>query len=106
MRKERQLLFVLIPPRFRRECDLFRAGIQQQRRILAPNPHDFSLLKRPPYASCFHIVAGSMRDVSSLILTVKEGVIKNAVLISDKGFYSEANVLDLEKGRKTGLHYI
>jgi len=47
-----------------------------------------------------------MRDVSSLILTVKEAGIKNAVLISDKGFYSEANVLDLEKGRKTGLHYI
>ena len=28
------------------------------------------------------------------------------MLISDKGFYSEANVLELGKDRKTGLHYI
>jgi transposase len=64
----------------------------------------FSLDHHMP--SYFRIVAGSIRDVSSLVLTVKEAGIKNAVLISDKGFYSKANVLELGKDRRTGLHYI
>jgi transposase len=48
----------------------------------------FSLDHHMP--SYFRIVAGSIRDVSSLVLTVKEAGIKNVVLITDKGFYSEA----------------
>ena len=42
----------------------------------------FSLGHHMP--SYFRIVAGSIRDVSSLVLTVKEAGIKNAVLITDK----------------------
>jgi hypothetical protein len=61
----------------------------------------FSLDKRMP--SYFRMVAGSIRDVSSLVLTVKEAGIQNIVLIGDKGLYSEDNVLDLEKEK---LNYI
>jgi len=64
----------------------------------------FSLDHHMP--SYFRIVAGSIRDVSSLVLTVKEAGIKNVVLITDKGFYSEANILALVKERKEGLRYI
>jgi transposase len=52
----------------------------------------FSLDHHMP--SYFRIVAGSIRDVSSLVMTVKEAGIKNAVLITDKGFYSKNNILD------------
>jgi transposase len=51
----------------------------------------------------FRMVAGSIRDVSSLALTIKEAEVQHAALIGDKGFYSEDNVLALEK---EGLHYI
>lgn len=61
----------------------------------------FSLDRHMP--SYFRMVPGSVRDVSSLVLTVKESGVKNAVLIGDKGFYSRDNVLDLE-GEK--LHYV
>ncbi|KAF5430170.1 Transposase, partial [Candidatus Methanophagaceae archaeon] len=64
----------------------------------------FSLDHHMP--SYFRIVAGSIRDVSSLILTVKEAGIKNAVLITDKGFYSKTNILALVKEKKDELHYI
>jgi len=53
--------------------------------------------------SYFRMVAGSIRDVSSLALTVKEAGVQNAAMIGAKGFYSEDNVLALEK---EGLHYI
>ena len=64
----------------------------------------FSLDHHMP--SYFRIVAGSIRDVSSLVLTVKEAGIKNAVLITDKGFYSKTNILALVKEKKDELHYI
>lgn len=51
----------------------------------------------------FRMVAGSIRDVSSLALTIKEAGVQHAALIGDKGFYSEDNVLALEK---EDLHYI
>ena len=53
--------------------------------------------------SYFRIVPGSIRDVSSLTLTVKEAGVKNTVLITDKGFYSEDNVLELGG---EGIHFI
>lgn len=53
--------------------------------------------------SYFRMVAGSIRDVSSLALTIKEAGVQHAALIGDKGFYSEDNVLALEK---EGLHYL
>jgi len=56
--------------------------------------------------SYFRMIPGSIRDVSSLVLTVREAGVKNAVLIGDKGFFSEDNVLDLEDDGNGGLHYI
>jgi transposase len=53
--------------------------------------------------SYFRIVPGSIRDVSSLVLTVKEAGIKNVVVIGDKGFYSEDNILELDEKK---LHYV
>ena len=61
----------------------------------------FSLDRHMP--SYFRMVQGSIRDVSSLVLTVKESGVNNVVLIGDKGFYSEDNVLGLEAEK---LHYI
>ena len=45
----------------------------------------------------FRIVPGSVQDVSSLVLTVRESGVENVVLIGDKGFYSAKNVDELEK---------
>jgi len=64
----------------------------------------FSLDQHMP--SFFRMLPGSIRDVSSLVLTVKEAGVKNAVLIGDKGFFSEGNVLDLHKQKERNLHYI
>jgi len=64
----------------------------------------FSLDQHMP--SFFRMVPGSIRDVSSLVLTVKEAGVKNAVLIGDKGFFSEDNVLDLHREKEKELHYI
>lgn len=60
-----------------------------------------SLDKHTP--AYYRLVAGSITDVSSITLTVKEAGIKDAVLIGDKGFYSEKNLEELEKDN---LHYI
>jgi transposase len=64
----------------------------------------FSLDEHMP--SYFRMVPGSVRDVSSLVLTVLEAGVKSAVLIGDKGFFSEDNVLDLDKEGEGNLHYI
>jgi len=61
----------------------------------------FSIENHSP--SYFRIVPGSIRDVSSLVLTIKEAEVKNTVLIGDKGFYSEENAASLERER---LQYI
>lgn len=58
----------------------------------------FSLDNRSP--AYFRMIPGSIRDVSSLILTVQESGIKNVVLIGDKGFYSEDNVQSFEDIKK------
>ncbi len=60
-----------------------------------------SLDKHAP--AYYRLVAGSITDVSSITLTVKEAGIKDAVLIGDKGFHSEKNLEELEKDH---LHYI
>ena len=54
----------------------------------------FSLDKHMP--AYFRMLPGSIRDISSLVLTVKEADIRNAALIGDKGFYSEDNVKALD----------
>jgi len=45
----------------------------------------------------FRLLPGSLTDVSAVSLTVKEAGIKNAVLVGDKGFYSEDNIKKLKK---------
>lgn len=64
----------------------------------------FSLDEHMP--AFFRLLPGSLRDVSSLVLTVKEAGVKNAVLIGDKGFYSQDNILDLDELGNGYLHYI
>ncbi len=61
----------------------------------------FSLDRNEP--SFFRIVPGSIRDVSGISLTLKEAGIEGAVLIGDKGIYSERNVSFLEEH---GINYI
>lgn len=45
----------------------------------------------------YRCVQGSVREVRSLQLTLKESGLKSSVLVSDKGFYSENNVKTLEE---------
>ncbi len=53
----------------------------------------FSLDKmRPIY---YRILAGSIRDVSSLVISMAESGVKNIVLVSDKGFYSLDNINEI-----------
>jgi hypothetical protein len=61
----------------------------------------FSLDKMHP--SFFRIVPGSVRDVSIIPLSVREAGISNAVVVTDKGFYSDKNVRMLEG---EGMRYI
>ena len=47
---------------------------------------------RPIY---YRILAGSIRDVSSLVISMAESGVKNIVLVSDKGFYSMDNINEI-----------
>jgi transposase len=60
-----------------------------------------SLEKKTP--SFFRLVPGSIRDVSAVVASVHEAHLQNALLIGDKGIYSESNVVSLEEDR---LEYI
>ncbi len=51
----------------------------------------------------YRIVAGNIREVKAFKLTLQESGIKDAVVITDKGFYSENNVAQLEVEQ---LHFI
>ncbi|MCL6090075.1 MAG: transposase [Candidatus Thermoplasmatota archaeon] len=55
---------------------------------------------RPGY---YRFVAGPIRDVSTIKITLKESGIRKAILIGDKGFYSEQNLIELEKAH---INYI
>ena len=55
---------------------------------------------RPMY---YRFVPGSIRDVSTVRMTMKESGIRKVLLIGDKGFYSESNVINLESSR---INYI
>jgi len=57
-------------------------------------------LKQPVY---YRILSGNIKDVSSFRLCLDESGISDAVVIADKGFYSEANIEKLEKEK---LNYI
>ncbi|MCJ7423906.1 transposase [Candidatus Bathyarchaeota archaeon] len=54
-----------------------------------------SLEKKTP--SFFRLVPGSIRDVSTVVASVKEAQLSAALVIGDKGFYSELNVAALEE---------
>lgn len=54
-----------------------------------------SLEKKTP--SFFRLVPGSIRDVSTVVASVKEAQLSAALVIGDKGFYSEFNVAALEE---------
>jgi transposase len=51
----------------------------------------------------FRMLQGDITDVTAVPLTVKEAGIENAVLIGDKGFYSDGNVKVLEE---SGIKYV
>ncbi len=57
----------------------------------------YSLDKLQP--SFFRLVPGSIRDVSVIPISLKEAGVKKAVIIGDKGFFSDDNIkfLDTEK---------
>ncbi len=57
-------------------------------------------VKIPVYYS---IVPGNVREVKAFKLTLQDSGIKDAVVIADKGFYSEGNVTELQR---EGLQYI
>lgn len=59
-----------------------------------------SSLSLPVY---YRILPGDIREVKGFKLTLQESGIEDAVLIADKGFYSESNIAQLEE---EGLKYI
>ncbi len=44
----------------------------------------------------YRLVPGSIRDVSSLLLSMEESKVKDIILVGDKGFYSADNAKELE----------
>lgn len=57
-------------------------------------------MKMPVY---YRVLPGNIRDVVSFKLSLKETGIKDAIIIADKGFYSETNIESLASN---GLKYI
>lgn len=57
-------------------------------------------LKQPVY---YRIMSGNIKDVSSFKLCLDESGISDAIVIADKGFYSESNIEKLDKEQ---LNYI
>lgn len=57
-------------------------------------------LNQPTY---FRIVPGNVREVKAFETTLNEAGIKDAILIADKGFYSQKNINELQKAE---LKYI
>jgi transposase len=55
-----------------------------------------SELKQPLY---YRLVPGDIREVNAFELTLKESGLTDAIIISDKGFYSERNMKALEGSR-------
>ena len=51
----------------------------------------------------YRLVPGNIREVKSFKIALKESGLKNAVVIADKGFYSNSNIKELED---SGLNYI
>lgn len=51
----------------------------------------------------YRLLPGNIRDVKSVKLSLKEAGINDAVFIADKGFYSEDNIIELEKSE---LQYV
>lgn len=54
----------------------------------------FSLDRMQPLF--YRLVPGSIRDVSSLLLSIEESKMKEIILVGDKGFYSADNIKELD----------
>lgn len=59
-----------------------------------------SQMKQPVY---YRLINGNITDISAMGLCVKEMNIKDVIFIADRGFYSEANLKELDKNQ---LQYI
>lgn len=51
----------------------------------------------------YRVIAGNVRDVTALSLTLLESGMTNGVIVADKGFASEANFADIESA---GIKYV
>lgn len=49
----------------------------------------------------YRLLPGNIREVSALKLTVQESGLKDALLVGDKGFFSKANIQELDKQNLT-----
>ena len=58
----------------------------------------FSLDRMQPMF--YRLLPGSIRDVSSLLLSIEESGVKDIIIIGDKGFYSENNTIKLDIGHR------
>lgn len=54
----------------------------------------FSLERMRPIF--YRLIPGSIRDVSSLLLSMEESHVKDIILVGDKGFYSSDNIKELD----------
>ena len=51
----------------------------------------------------YRLLPGNIREIKACHLTLKESGIAKAILIADKGFYSQQNATDLQDAK---LHFI
>ncbi len=58
----------------------------------------FSLDRMQPMF--YRLLPGSIRDVSSLLLSIEESGVKDIIVIGDKGFFSKNNVKELDIGHR------
>ena len=58
----------------------------------------FSLDRMQPMF--YRLLPGSIRDISSLLLSIEESGVKDIIIIGDKGFYSENNTKELDIGHR------
>jgi len=47
----------------------------------------------------YRVIAGNVRDITALSLTLEESGMKNGIIVADKGFASEANFKDIEEAK-------
>ena len=86
-----------------RNMDMAHTGYNSQHKFIPQVNLMFIYAVNLTLPVYYRIIPGNVREVSAFSLTIKASGIKDAVLIADKGFYSDNNIRELEE---EGLRFI